>query len=535
MIGLETLSGIMLPNQQGRFFTGIIVGILVLAFLAVAGCTGTDRPATGQSPFETGLSNITTAPPYAHASWGLIVVDPATGQTLYGKNADEMFCPASATKIFSSAAVLEALGPDYLFRTPIYTTGTVDKSGNLDGNLILVASGDPTMGGRTLPDGTIEFMNVDHSETNPSLTATDPLSGLNDLARQVKASGITRVSDVVIDDRLFENFQGEYMDLLSPIVINDNMVDITITPGAQGNSPSLAMRPQTSAYRLDNQVTTGPSGIPLSIETKEDPAGTIVVSGTIAADAGTVNKTYSVTAPAAFARTLFIEALERQGISVTAQATGHNPGEKLPASGSYSSARKVAELTSPPLSEDVKLTLKVSQNMHANYYIMLLALSENKTGYYDGMEKEGKVLRALGLDTSALALGDGAGGDRVDHVSPRTAAQLLTLMSKRPYADRFVKALPVLGVDGTLAGNCRAGNPGRGHVYAKTGTGPWPDTLNGQNFLFAKGLAGYIDTKSGKRLVFAEFVNNVPLTDGVTIDSVGTDLGSIAGLIYEYN
>ena len=76
------------------------------------------------------------------------------------------------------------------------------------------------------------------------LTPTDPLAGLDDLARQVKASNVTKVSDVVIDDRLFENYQGEYMDLLSPIVINDNMVDVSITPGAPGTTPSLVMRPR---------------------------------------------------------------------------------------------------------------------------------------------------------------------------------------------------------------------------------------------------------------------------------------------------
>jgi D-alanyl-D-alanine carboxypeptidase/D-alanyl-D-alanine-endopeptidase (penicillin-binding protein 4) len=222
-------------------------------------------------------------------------------------------------------------------------------------------------------------------------------------------------------------------------------------------------------------------------------------------------------------------------VAVTAAAGGDNPVAELPAQGKYADAKKVAELTSPSLSEDVKLTLKVSQNMHANYYIMLLALSENRTGFYDGMEKEGKVLRALGLDTTAVMLGDGAGGDRVDHVSPRAAAQLLRLTGTRPYADAFVKAQPILGVDGTTAGHCRPGNPACGRVYAKTGTFVYPDPLNGQDILISKALAGYIDAKSGKRLVFAAYVNNVPLSDTVTADTVGTDLGSIAGLIYRDN
>jgi serine-type D-Ala-D-Ala carboxypeptidase/endopeptidase (penicillin-binding protein 4) len=514
---------------------GATISLLLVLIIASAGCASAGPAAPAPSAFETELAKITSQPQYAHASWGLIVADPATGKTLYAKNADQMFVPASSTKLFSSAAVLEALGPDYRFRTPVYAVGTADRSGNLDGNLVLVARGDPEMGGRTLPDGTVEFMNVDHSEDGALLTTTDPLSGLDDLARQVKAAGITKVTDVVIDDTLFLPVQLENSPLLSPIVINDDLIDVSITPGAAGTAPALAMRPKTAAYRLGNQATTGPAGSASTITLAEDPQGTIVVSGSIPAGAGTVNQSQPVKEPAAFARTLFIEALTRQGVSVTAPATGANPKALIPAAATYTGAKKVAELTSPPLSEDVKLTLKVSQNMHANYYILLLALADNKTGFYDGMEKEGRVLKGLGLDTTGVMFGDGAGGDRVDHVTPQAVAQLLTLVSTRPYADAFIRAQPVLGVDGTTLHHCRAGNPACGRVYAKTGTFVIPDFLNEQMVLTSKALAGYVDTRSGKRLVFAAYVNNVPLSDTVTMDTVGTDLGSIAGLIYEYN
>ncbi|MDD1724453.1 MAG: D-alanyl-D-alanine carboxypeptidase/D-alanyl-D-alanine-endopeptidase [Methanospirillum sp.] len=521
----------MSSNLHGRLVSGFFMCILLFICLVCTGNVGADQATTNQSLFETQLLEITDAPRYAHASWGIIVYDPETGQTLYDKNADEMFVPASTTKIFSSASVLEALGPDYRFTTPVYATAASNGSGI---DLVLVASGDPTMGGRTLPDGTIEFMNTDHCESNGSLTTTDPLSGLEDLARQVKASGITTVSDVIIDDRLFGNVQLEYMDILTPIIINDNRIDLSITSGASGSAPSITMRPETAAFSLVNNVTYGPPGTELNIIPLEGPEGTIVASGTMASDAGIVNTTFSVPVPAAFARTLFIEALEREGIDVNVDATGDNPGSKLPAAEDYADSRKVAELISPPLSEDVKLTMKVSQNLHANQYIMLLALSDNKTGYYDGMKKEGDILRSLGLNTSVIALGDGAGGDRVDRVTPRAVAELLTLISKKPYAETYLKAQPVLGVDGTLASHCKAGNTGCGKVYAKTGTSPWPDTLNEQNFLLSKGLAGYVDTKSGKRLVFAEYVNNAPFSESMNSDIAGIDLGSIAGLIYEY-
>lgn len=483
------------------------------------------------------MAEITHAPWYGHTSWGIIVVDPNSGKTLFEHNANELYLPGSTTKLFSSAAILDALGPDYRFVTPVYAVGAVDNTGNLDGILVLVASGDLTMGGRTLPDDTIEYTDVDHGDANALegaiLTNTDPLAGLDCLASQVKASGIRRVSDVVIDNRLFET-DDQWDPVLSPIVINDNLVDIMIVPGVPGTPPTLAMRPETSAYILDNRVTIGPAGSPLSIAIIEEPGGTIVVSGIVAADAGQVNQTYSVRDPAAYARTLFIEALEREGVDVTAIATGGNPGEKLPEKGSYAGSSKVAEITSPPLIEDVKLTLKVSQNMHANSYIMLLAEAFNRTTFFDGMKEEGRILSSLGLDTMSISLGDGAGGVSEDRISPRAAAHLLTIMHTRQYAEKFVKAQPILGVDGSLATSCGSDNPACGHVYAKTGTSINYDPLNDRAILFAKSLAGYVDAKSGKRLVFAVYANNVPISSLDDMMSVGEDIGSIAGLVHEY-
>jgi D-alanyl-D-alanine carboxypeptidase/D-alanyl-D-alanine-endopeptidase (penicillin-binding protein 4) len=509
---------------------------LLAALLITAGCTSSPATPPPLSSFESNLSTITSAPRYMHASWGIIIVDPATGKAHYERNAEEMYVPGSTTKLFSSSAVIEALGADYRFVTPVYATAAPGAGGKLDGDLVLVASGDPDMGGRTLPDGTIAYTNVDHGDANALggaiLAPTDPLAGLNDLASQVKKTGITAVSDVVIDDRLFETTDLKKDHVLSPVIVNDNLIDITITPGVPGSGPSLAMRPETSAYHLLNKATTGSAGTPLAVGITQDPAGAIVVSGTIAADAGPVNQTYSIKTPAVFARTLFIEALERQGISVAAAVTGDNPSAKLPAAAVYPSLWKVAEITSPPLTEDVKLTLKVSQNLHADTYIPLIAVASNKTGFYDGMIAEGKILNALGIDTNGVVLGDGEGGDSVDRFSPRSAAQLLTVMTTRPYAERYVKALPILGVDGSLASSCTAGNPACGHVYAKTGTRAGYDPLNDRGILLTKSLAGYVDTRSGKRLVFAVFVNNVPFSDLSDMMAAGDDLGSIAGLIY---
>jgi D-alanyl-D-alanine carboxypeptidase/D-alanyl-D-alanine-endopeptidase (penicillin-binding protein 4) len=531
---------IMQSSLYIRIVPLFLTAFLLLMLLVSGGCVGNpgSGPEDGQSAFESDLSTITGAPLYAHASWGILVVDPQTGEILYEQNADEMFVSGSTTKLFTSAAVLEALGPDYRFVTPVYAVGAVDGTGILEGDLVLVASGDPDMGGRTLPNGSVEFTNIDHGDANALggaiLTATDPLAGLDSLASQVRAAGISEVSDVVIDDRLFGTTDLGKDFVVSPISVNDNLVDVIITPGAVGTPPLLAMRPQTAAYRLVNEAVTGPAGTPLGITITEGAGRTIVVEGTVAADAGMVNQTYSVKTPASYARTLFIEALARQGVRVRALSTDENPSEKLPETGTYTDAKEVARITSPPLTEDVKLTLKVSQNLHADTYISLIAAASNKTGFYDGMIREGQILRSMGIDTTGVSLGDGEGGVEVDRFSPRSAAQLLTIVATRPYAEEFMEALPVLGVDGSLASSCTAGNPACGYVYAKTGTHGTYDPLNDRGILLTKSLAGYVDTASGKRLVFAVFVNNVPFLDVQDMYTVGEDLGSIAGLIYTY-
>ena len=521
-----------------RPYPVLIMVSLLAVLLITAGCTSSPATRPASSSFEGNLTTITSAPRYTHASWGIIIVDPATGTSLYESNADQMYVPGSTTKLFSSAAALEALGPDYRFRTPVYAMGSVDGSGKLDGNLVLVASGDLNMGGRTLPDGTIAYTDIDHGDANALggaiLTPTNPVAGLEDLASQVKDAGITEVSDVAIDDRLFTTTDLGKTYAISPIMINDDQIDITITPAAHRAAPSLAMRPQTAAYQLLNKATTGPAGDPLAISITENPMGTIVVQGTIAADAGPVNQTYTVRTPAAFARALFIEALTRQGIRITTPATGDNPSATLPAPAAYTDARKVAELSSPPFSEDVKLTLKVSQNLHADTYVSLIAAASNKTGFYDGMLEVGTILSSLGLDTRGVSLGDGEGGVSEDRISPRSAAELLTIMTRRPYADKYRHALPILGVDGSLATSCSPDSPARGRVYAKTGTTGTYDPLNNRGILLAKSLAGYVDTSHGKRLVFAIYVNNVPFENVDDMMAAGNDLGSIAEAIYTY-
>jgi D-alanyl-D-alanine carboxypeptidase/D-alanyl-D-alanine-endopeptidase (penicillin-binding protein 4) len=146
----------------------------------------------------------------------MAVADASTGEMIYALNPDQLFVPGSVTKLFSGAAALATFGPDHRFVTPLHRRGEVDSAGILRGDLILRATGDPDLSGRTNASGGLDFTNHDHTYadlyvsqgSSAELTKTDPLDGIDDLARQVAAAGIRQVADVLIDERLFQRHES---------------------------------------------------------------------------------------------------------------------------------------------------------------------------------------------------------------------------------------------------------------------------------------------------------------------------------------
>jgi D-alanyl-D-alanine carboxypeptidase/D-alanyl-D-alanine-endopeptidase (penicillin-binding protein 4) len=289
---------------------------------------------------------------YCYGEWGYLEVDPSDGRTVRALGpADRLYIPGSSTKLFSVSATLDDLGFDHRFKTPVYARGKV-KNGKLDGDLVLVAKGDLTMGGRTAPDGSVSYTNTDHTYANDipgaTLTPENPLAGLDEIASQVRKSGIARVDgNVVIDDRLFDPAPESSVNYLtfnapnldpwpSPITINDNVIDVQVKPGKVGENPTVVKwRPQVAPYHLDMRAKTVSAGKPTTLSVSAQTDGPIVVSGNIAADAGKQLRVAAIDDPAAFARTALIEALQRADVSVGASPTGSNPSSKLPKEGSY--------------------------------------------------------------------------------------------------------------------------------------------------------------------------------------------------------
>jgi D-alanyl-D-alanine carboxypeptidase/D-alanyl-D-alanine-endopeptidase (penicillin-binding protein 4) len=496
-------------------------------------------PLAGGERLQSQIAEIIQAPEFKQAHWGILVVDLAGGETVYELNADRLFAPASVTKLYSTAAALDALGAEFRFETPVFRRGEIDSAGELKGDLILVASGDLTLGGRTKTDGTIAFTSNDHTYANGGekgeLTEPDPLAGLNALARQVAEAGVKRVrGEVLIDDRLFdrESGTGSGPRRLTSIMINDNLIDLVITPGDPGQTAKVTCRPQTTLVPVDARVETVAVGEPVVTTLRGGAGHSIVLTGKIPAGHKPLVRVYEVSDAASFARGLFIEALGRAGVAVEASPLTDHPHGALPSREEVSKLPRVAQFQSPPFAEAARLILKVSHNLHASTLPLLVAARNGKRTLAEGLHLQHDFLARAGVDVDTISFGGGAGGAQADLVTPRATVQLLRHMHTRPDASVYRAGLPVLGADGTLAEAVPPDSLARGKVQAKTGTYFIDNVMNNRYVMTSKALAGYVSTAKNRKLAFALFVNNVHLEKPADTARAGKTLGRLCEVIY---
>src|SRR5260221_8789438 len=201
-----------------------------------------------------------TRPEFAHANFGIKFVALDSGKVLYSFNADKMFVPASTTKLLTEGTLLAKLGADYRFHTRIYRTAPLDKKGKLKGDLVLVASGDPNLSNRIRPDGTLAFVDADHSYNGPAVDG-DPLVVIKQLGKDIAARGLRKIEGrILVDASLFPDGprEGGTSVVMSSIMVNDNVIDLIITPAAKpGDAAAFISTPQTSYIKFLNHVTTG--------------------------------------------------------------------------------------------------------------------------------------------------------------------------------------------------------------------------------------------------------------------------------------
>ena len=517
--------------------------LLVLSFIAPASyiIAGAQTPP---GSLAERVQKIMERPEFAHANFGIEFVNLEDGKRVYSLNSSKMFVPASSTKIFTEGALLSKLGKDYRFHTYVYRTGPVDAKGTLKGDLILVASGDPNLSNRIRPDGTLAFQNDDHTYGGPVVDG-DPLAVIKELAKAVAANKIRKIEGrVLVDTSLLPDGVKESGTgvVVSSIVVNDNVIDLVVKPAAKVGDPVVfESSPQTSYVKFVNNVTTTAAGTPANftdpqVTTNPDGSVTATLTGSMPKDAPTITATFSVPSPTKFAETTLQESLHDAGVQIKTPKKLSVP-DFTNLSTYYTPEYKVAEHVSPPLSEEVKVTLKVSQNLHATLGIYLLGSIAAKAvanSLRAGFKEEREFLQSASLDLTGASQGDGAGGDAADYFSPQFTCQYLRYWASRPDFEFFFNSLPILGKDGTLA-DIQTKSAAAGHVFAKTGTLRARDRLNDAPWLRGKALVGYVHTLSGKRLAVAAFINNVSLPpDPDSANRVaGQALGEIAAAAYD--
>jgi N-acyl-D-amino-acid deacylase len=519
---------------------------LFSAALLLTGVACSSLFAQSDATLEQRIKKIMDRPEFAHSRFGIKFYSMDTAKVVYELNSQQLFVPGSTTKLLTEGTALELLGGDYRFHTRIYRTGPIKKDGTLDGDLILVASGDYDLSNRIQADGTLAFEDEDHSYGGPDSKglAGDTLLVVREFAKQIADKGIKRVKGkLLVDASLFPEGERELGTgiVISPMVVNDNVIDVIATPGATEGAPvTLTISPKTAYVSIINQATTGKAGSKASLDytdEKINPDGTrsVTLTGSLALGARPPMAAYPVPEPSRFAATVLMEALKEKGVSCSIAASGDKTDFKLLAS-NYKDENVVAEQVSPPLKEDVKITLKVSQNLHASMTPFVLgALFAHKDTRIDqaGFDAENGFLTKAGLDLTGASQSDGAGGNA--YYTPDFMIHYLLFMSKQKDFADFYRALPILGKDGTLF-KIQVNSPAAGHVHAKTGTYGVYDALNKNLMVTGKGLGGYMDTASGQHLILSIYANMVavPLDDPeATQKIVGEALGEIAAAAYD--
>jgi serine-type D-Ala-D-Ala carboxypeptidase/endopeptidase (penicillin-binding protein 4) len=478
------------------------------------------------------IDKILADPDIARGMWGVEVISLNTGKTIYQLNQEKLFTPASNTKLFTTAAALARIGPDYRFKTTVETSANIDRYGRLSGDLILIGRGDPNLSGRVLPYKLRTERNI------------VPIQSLETLADQLVQKGLKYIDgDIIADDSYYpfqrygegwtqDDLRWEWGAPVSALTINDNVVFVSIMPADRaGDKAFVGVTPYAEYYHIDNRIMTTPPGTgPREIYIGREPGSNqLTLWGNMPLDDAGFNEALAVEDPAAFGAQMFRAMLEKRGVVVYGRPrTHHNELANLStfsvtttasAGGGTDEHRFLPPRISPPtvlatydshpLSEDIRVINKVSQNLHAELMLRLLGREKGNAGTIEGgLEVVRGFLNQAGIHEDEFVFYDGSGLSRQNLVTPHAVIKLLTYAVSQPWGPIYQDSLPVGGVDGSLADRFKSG-PAAGRVAAKTGS------LGHVN-----SLSGYATTQKGEKVVFSIMANNHNLTSKRALDTI---------------
>jgi len=442
---------------------------------------------------QTRIREMLARPELSSAMVGIKVVSLDNGRVLFEENATKLLRPASNMKLYTVAAALDRLSPDYRFSTSVYANTRPDAAGVVHGNLTIYGRGDPSIAAR--------FNNGDY------------FKGIDDLAARIVAAGVKRVEgDIVGDESYFvgpkygsgwnwEDLTWYYGAEITPLTANDNALDLFIKPGAAIGQPALITTgPPDPLLEIINKVSTSAKGARREISIHRGLGeNKITITGSIPLEDRGYSGGIGISHPGLLFVYMLRSSLAQKGVTITGAS-------RL---GAATSQNEIATLQSPPFSVIAAQTLKPSQNLYTELILRTLgkvapppppATTSNfsPTSEELGLEAVKTFLKTVGLRPEELVLDDGSGLSRNDMITAEASVQLLTFMSKHRYATVFRDALPIGGVDGTLRNRFK-GTPAENNVRAKTGS-----------LSSAASLGGYMTTAGGEKLAFSIMVNNYP-------------------------
>jgi serine-type D-Ala-D-Ala carboxypeptidase/endopeptidase (penicillin-binding protein 4) len=454
------------------------------------------KPVPPLSGFAARVDSILGSGATSKGEWGILVVDAATGKVLYEQNADKYFVPASNMKLFTTALALSKLGPNFRFLTTIEAHQQPGPNGILQGPLFLVGRGDPNLSNRKFP-----FELKEEFDGPPDKVIAE-------LADAIVAKGVKEITgDIVGDDSYFprerypegweiNDMVWEYGAAISAIVVDDNTVTLTLTPGENAGDPVTAdLQPSTPEFGVNNQVLTSAADVKSDLTLKRQPGGNLVeVTGTLPANSNPRKLVLAIQEPALHAAAMLKRLLEERGLKVDGAARALH----IPPGPSSDTRAVLAEHVSVPLGESVKLINKISQNLHAE---MLLRTAARQNGVWAKPEDLYKFPQdfyaTAGIAPDDVVQTDGCGLSRHDLVTPRAIVALLLYAEKQPWFAPYYDSLPIAGVDGTLEDNLK-NSIAVGRIHAKTGSVEHVRTRS-----------GFAELPSGRRLIFSFLSNNM--------------------------
>lgn len=488
--------------------------LLLLGSLAPGAPANEDGASDAPSAVAAHIDELLERPAARRTFWGIAVRDLETGSTVYARNPDKLFLPASNVKLFSTALALRRLGAGYSFATKLVAEGDLDEDGVLRGNLRLIGGGDPNLSARVLP-----YRKKDHF-------GPDRLEPVRRLARQVKDTGIRRIrGDLVGDDSRYvwqpyprgwsyADTLYDYGSPVSALVFNDNLIEVRVTPGPAHAPARLRVVPPLIFYDVANRTSTPPGRYVnrrLAARWGEQP-GEVVITGQIPLQSR--GRTFRLAAadPARYAALALRAALEGMGIEIDGDVRAHHLlPERLPSLRSLakSQSRKVhdplAEAPSASLRELIQVVNKDSVNLHAEMLMREVALQESRVGSQEAaVANLQRFLAEAGLRTGEFILRDGSGLSRHNLIAPSATVRLLEYMWNSSDREAYLASLPVAGRDGTLDWRFQR-SPARGRIRAKTGSMSHVLTLS-----------GYAVRRDGRTYAFSIFANNFGLASSST-------------------